>query len=57
MQDFRSETAEAIENLANATIEDRRIVQELIATNTTITRTQTEANEQLVLAWTQIAAL
>ena len=48
--------AEAIENLVNTTIEYRRIVQKLMATNTIITKTLTEADEQLPLARTQITA-
>ena len=57
MQEFRSETAEAIEQLANATIADRDIMHELTTNNNQITNNLMEANRQLAKALATIAAL
>ena len=57
METFAAETFEAIENLANATVQYQNINRNLTATNTTITNNLMEANRQLAEALNTIAAL
>ena len=57
MQEFRTETAEAIEQLANASIAGNNLVQELLATNNQLNNNLMEANRQLAEALASIAAL
>ena len=57
MEIFVAETAENIENLANATVQYKATNQNLTKTNTTITINLMEANHQLAEALNTIAAL
>ena len=57
MEIFAAETAEAIENLTNATVQYQNTNQNLTTTNTTITNNMIEANHQLADALNMIATL
>jgi hypothetical protein len=55
VQDYAAETAEAIEKLADAAVQNQTIVQNLTEANVTISRHLAEANQQLAAALTTIA--
>ena len=57
VEGYAAETAEAIENLANAAVQNQVTVQALTNTNTNITQNLMEANQQLAKALSRIAAL
>ena len=57
IQDFCAETAEAIDQLANATIVDRNVVRSLTDTNTQITNNLMQADQQLAEALATITTL
>ena len=57
VEEYAAETTEAIENLANAAIQNQAMVQVLTETNRTITHNLIEANQKLTEALATITAL
>ena len=57
VQEYAAKTAEVIENLANAAVQNQTIVQNLTEADTTILRHLAEANQRLAAALTTIATL
>ena len=57
VEEYAVETAEAIENLVNAAVQNQITVQALTVTNTTITHSLIEANQKLTEALSTIIAL
>ena len=57
MEEYAAETAEAIENLANAAVKNQVTVQDLTTTNTTITQNLIKENQKLTEALATITAL
>ena len=57
VEEYAVESAETIENLANAAVQNQVTVQALTATNTTITQNLIKENHKLKEALSTIAAL
>ena len=57
VQEYAAETAEAIENLANAAVQNQTIVHSLTTANATLSTHLAQANEQLAAALATITTL
>ena len=57
VEGYKTETAEAIENLSNAAVQNQVTVQQLTAINTILTQHLQEANQYLTVALKTIATL